>query len=252
MKRRDFLAGAVTGVTSARLVGLARARSCSEGRCRCLIAAAILRQLGPAGSADPSLAANRHLLHRTLMFSKQPPRVRSLVCQAGLALAMLALGRPARPAAIISADLCIYGGTAAGVAAAVQTSRMGRSAVIAEFGQHLGGMTSGGLGATDFGNKAAIGGIAREFYQRVALHYARPDSWPLEDRKQYFDKRAATSSFDDMMKPNGTMWTFEPHVAEAILFQMLNEVNVPVRFGQRFVLVKKDGARITELVMDNG
>ncbi|MEI2727358.1 MAG: FAD-dependent oxidoreductase [Verrucomicrobiota bacterium] len=49
---------------------------------------------------------------------------------------------------------------------------MGRSAVVVEFGRNLGGMTSGGLGATDIGNKAAIGGIAREFYQRVARHYA--------------------------------------------------------------------------------
>jgi len=186
------------------------------------------------------------------MLSKKLLSVRSLTCQAGLALAILALGRSSQPAGIISADLCIYGGTAGGVAAAVQTARMGRSAVIAEFGHNLGGMTSGGLGATDIGNKAAIGGIAREFYQRVALHYAKPDSWPLEDRKQYFDKRAATSSFDDMMKPDGTMWTFEPHVAEAILFQMLNEANVPVHFGQRLASVRKHGARITEIVMDNG
>ena len=73
---------------------------------------------------------------------------------------------------MIKADLCIYGGTASGVAAAVQAARMGKTAVIAEFGNHLGGLTSGGLGATDIGNKAAIGGIAREFYHRVALHYA--------------------------------------------------------------------------------
>src|SRR5262245_1408213 len=73
---------------------------------------------------------------------------------------------------IIKADICIYGGTASGVAAAMQATRMGKTAVIAEFGYHLGGMTSGGLGATDIGNKKAIGGIAREFYHRIALHYA--------------------------------------------------------------------------------
>ena len=65
-------------------------------------------------------------------------------------------------AEVIEADVCIYGGTAGGVAAAVQAARMGKIAVIAEFGNHLGGLTSGGLGATDIGNKAAIGGIARE------------------------------------------------------------------------------------------
>ena len=73
-------------------------------------------------------------------------------------------------AEVIEAEVCVYGGTAGGVAAAVQTARRGKSSVIAEFGNHLGGLTSGGLGATDIGNKAAIGGIAREFYHRVALH----------------------------------------------------------------------------------
>src|ERR1035437_8211088 len=77
-----------------------------------------------------------------------------------------------KAAEVIEADLCIYGGTAGGVAAAVQAARMGKTAIIAEFGNHLGGLTSGGLGATDIGNKAAIGGISREFYHRIAQHYA--------------------------------------------------------------------------------
>ena len=77
---------------------------------------------------------------------------------------------------VIEADLCVYGATAGGVAAAVQAARMGKTAVIAEFGNHVGGLTSGGLGATDIGNKAAIGGIAREFYHRVAAHYANSNA----------------------------------------------------------------------------
>src|SRR5215467_2858970 len=83
-------------------------------------------------------------------------------------------------AEVINSDICVYGGTAGGVAAAVQAARMGKTAVIAEFGNHIGGMTSGGLGATDIGNKAAIGGIAREFYHLIALYYSRSDAWPLE------------------------------------------------------------------------
>ena len=91
-----------------------------------------------------------------------------------------------KAAEVIEADLCIYGGTAGGVAAAVQAARMGKTAVIAEFGNHLGGLTSGGLGATDIGNKAAIGGIAREFYHRIALHYANSNAWRFEQREEYF------------------------------------------------------------------
>src|SRR5512136_695073 len=84
---------------------------------------------------------------------------------------------------VIKADVCIYGGTASGVAAAVQAARLGKTAVIAEFGNHLGGLTSGGLGATDIGNKAAIGGIAREFYHQVALYYAKSNAWRFEQRE---------------------------------------------------------------------
>ena len=153
---------------------------------------------------------------------------------------------------VIEADICIYGGTAGGVAAVVQAARMGKAAVLAEFGAHLGGMTSGGLGATDIGNKAAIGGIAREFYQRVALHYASDDAWLFEKREDYFKLRSGRSTLADLSAPEATMWTLEPHVAEDILFQMVNDAKVPVYLQQRLAAVKKAGARITEMAMENG
>jgi 2-polyprenyl-6-methoxyphenol hydroxylase-like FAD-dependent oxidoreductase len=62
-------------------------------------------------------------------------------------------------------DIVIYGGTSSGIAAAVQAVRMGKSVVVIEPTDRVGGLTTGGLGQTDIGNKAAIGGIAREFYQ---------------------------------------------------------------------------------------
>src|SRR6266481_2607050 len=154
-------------------------------------------------------------------------------------------------AEVIDADICVYGGTAGGVAAAVQASRMGKTAVIAEFGHHIGGMTSGGLGATDIGNKAAIGGIAREFYHRVAQHYARDDAWRLESRDDFLKAKSSRTP-TDLSSPDATMWTFEPHVAEDILFQMLNESKIPVFLHQRLARVKKDGARISEITMENG
>ena len=155
-------------------------------------------------------------------------------------------------AEIIQSDICIYGGTVAGVAAAVQASRMGKTAVIAEPGDHLGGMSSGGLGATDIGNKAAIGGIAREFYHKVAQHYATDAAWRFESREDYFKHRASRSSLAELSLPDATMWTFEPHVAEDIFFQMVNEARTPVYFQQRLSGVKKDGNRITEITIENG
>src|SRR2546429_4982672 len=82
-------------------------------------------------------------------------------------------------------DIVIYGGTSGGISAAVQAARMGKSVVLIEPGKHLGGLTSGGLGATDIGNKNAIGGVSREFYQRIKKHYADDAAWKFEKRADF-------------------------------------------------------------------
>ena len=120
-------------------------------------------------------------------------------------------------------DVVIYGGTASGVAAAVQTARMGKTAVIVEPSQHIGGLTSGGLGYTDSGNKDVIGGISREFYQRVKKYYDKPESWKYGKRDDFKNYRATEDS----------MWTFEPKVAEQILRTMLDEHKVTYVLGER-------------------
>ncbi|HKB01994.1 MAG TPA: FAD-dependent oxidoreductase, partial [Gemmataceae bacterium] len=120
-------------------------------------------------------------------------------------------------------DVCVYGGTAGGVAAAIQSARMGKSVVLIEPSQHVGGMTSGGLGWTDSGDKSAVGGIAREFYQRVKKHYDDPAAWKFGKREDYKQYRPG----DD------AMWTFEPHVAERILREMLKAHKVEVVTGER-------------------
>ncbi len=50
------------------------------------------------------------------------------------------------PAAKEKVDICIYGGTSAGVIAAYTAKMMGRSVLLLEPGKHLGGLTTGGLG----------------------------------------------------------------------------------------------------------
>jgi hypothetical protein len=120
------------------------------------------------------------------------------------------------PRAFADHDVCVYGGTASGVAAAIQASRMGKSVVLIEPSKHIGGLTSGGLGWTDSGDKSAVGGIAREFYQRVKKHYDKPESWKYGKREDYKFYR----------KDDDAMWTFEPHVAEQILREMLKEAKV--------------------------
>lgn len=141
-------------------------------------------------------------------------------------------------------DVCVYGGTAGGVAAAIQAARMGKSVVLIEPTKHIGGLTSGGLGFTDSGDKAAIGGIAREFYQRVKKHYDDPKTWKYGKREDYKLYRPA----DD------AMWTFEPHVAEQILREMLKKVKVEVVTGERLSGVTKriKDNRIVFIVMVSG
>jgi hypothetical protein len=169
-----------------------------------------------------------------------------------LALALsLWLGLSPSHAEFIESDVCVFGGTSAGIAAAVQVSRMGKSVVLVEPGPYLGGLTTGGLGATDIGNKAAIGGIAREFYQAIAKHYAKDTSWVFETREEYISKRnAGRNAVADLSAPGATWWTFEPHVAEQVFATMLKEAKVAVYLNQRLNLVRKDKARIGEIVTE--
>jgi hypothetical protein len=169
-----------------------------------------------------------------------------------IAVALLC-GRPAQSVAeVIEADIVIFGGTSSGVAAAVQAKRMGKSVAVAEWTQHLGGLTTGGLGATDIGNKGAIGGLAREFYEQIAAHYEKPDAWKWQ-KPEAQDTRHEKSN-DPLAATTGrpTKWTFEPHVAMGIYQQWLAEAGVKVRLGERLQSVKKEGARIVEFTTESG
>jgi len=144
-------------------------------------------------------------------------------------LAALPLTSPAKvhadDASESSHDIVIYGGTSAAVIAAVQAKRMGKSAIIVCPDRHLGGLTSGGLGWTDTGNKAVIGGLAKEFYQRVYEHYRDNDAWKFQQRDAYGNRAQGHRASDDEL---ATMWVFEPHVAEKIFEQFIAEYEIKV------------------------
>ena len=142
-------------------------------------------------------------------------------------------------------DLVIYGGTSAGVAAAVQASRMGASVAIVCPEDHIGGMTTNGLGWTDSGDKAVIGGISREFYRRIKLHYESDGAWQWEDRDGFARYRADEDA----------MWVFEPHAAEWVMGILLAETGVPVFHGRwldRERGVRTRGGRIESIRMLSG
>lgn len=118
---------------------------------------------------------------------------------------------------LIDCDVAVYGGTPAGVAAAVQAARMGKKSVLLSFNQHVGGMTSGGLTATDLGNKEAIGGLALEYYHRV-----------------------------------GKLTGFRPSQAESLFREMLEEAGVQVLLGRSLESAEMKNGRIISATMQSG
>lgn len=164
------------------------------------------------------------------------PRILLILAAAGAAAAGQC--QPASETAqTVTTDLCVYGGNAAGIAAAMQMRRLGKDAAIVEFGRHLGGMTSAGLGATDIGNKKAIGGIAKEYYQRI--------------RDDYYLRTYGRDSPQFRECGEGG-FRFEPKAAELVFKQMAGQTGVNVFFEQRLKSVRKEGNRITEIEMENG
>jgi hypothetical protein len=125
-------------------------------------------------------------------------------------------------------DVVIYGGTSGAVVAAVRAAMLGASVLVVSPDAHLGGLSSGGLGYTDSGNTRAIGGLARDFYRRVWKHYQSPEAWKWQPRESFAGLGQGVNKTD---VGDNSMWLFEPHVAERIFDQWLEEQGVEVVRG---------------------
>jgi hypothetical protein len=119
-------------------------------------------------------------------------------------------------------DICIYGGTSAGVMAAYTARMYGKKVLLIEPGRHLGGLSSGGLGYTDIGNKYAVTGLARDFYRKVGAHYGKFEQW-----------------------------IFEPHVAEDIFKEYIDRAKVDVLFEHRILEAKAQKGNIRTITIEN-
>ena len=147
-------------------------------------------------------------------------------------------------------DIVIYGATSAGVAAALQASRMGKSVVLIEPTNRIGGLTTGGLGQTDIGNKQAIGGISREFYENIKLYYEDAGSWKWQKPSEYLDGGQTRTE-----EGENAMWTFEPSAALAVYQKMMAKEEVTLAYGQRLNRkngVKKEAGYIRTIEMESG
>lgn len=138
-----------------------------------------------------------------------------------LIVALLVNQLTVRAEDIRKVDICIYGGTSAGIIAAYTAKQMGKSVLLIEPGNYLGGLTTGGLGATDIGNKFAITGLAKDFYRRIGNHYGKFEQW-----------------------------TFEPHVADKVFADMINEAKLNIIKNHRLVDVRKDDGYIREIMVE--
>jgi len=135
---------------------------------------------------------------------------------------LVSCNQSATDQSVIKVDVCVYGGTSAGVIAAYAAQMSGRSVILVEPGNRLGGLSSGGLGYTDIGNKYAISGLARDFYRRIGQHYGKFEQW-----------------------------IFEPGVAERTFQEYIREGKVQVLYENRLQRVAKQGAEIKEVVLEN-
>ncbi|WP_242118612.1 FAD-dependent oxidoreductase [Aestuariivivens sediminicola] len=149
-----------------------------------------------------------------------------------------------------AADVVVYGGTSAGIAAAIQTARLGKTVLLIEPTNRLGGLTTGGLGQTDIGNKQVIGGIAREFYRQIKAYYDDPTHWVWQSKSDYKDGGQTRSASNE-----DAMWTFEPSAAIKVFHGMLEDPNISIVYNQRLnrtTGVRKEGNAISAITMESG
>ncbi|MEM6332867.1 MAG: FAD-dependent oxidoreductase [Planctomycetota bacterium] len=124
----------------------------------------------------------------------------------------------------LDVDICIYGGNAAGVVAAIKATRLNHSVVLLQPGQHLGGMTTGGLGWTDYGRKHVIGGMSRQFYRDLGTQAG------MEEEN----------------------WHFWPSDASRLIERMVQDAGVDVRRAAYLDTLAMDGHRIASLTVLGG
>lgn len=151
-------------------------------------------------------------------------------------------------------DVCVYGETPAGITAALQVAKMGKSVVLISTNNHVGGMATSGLTATDLNNFRIAGGVTKEFYQRIYTHYLDSSAWRAEGRAAFFErsKKRTYTGKNDSLK---IQWVYESGVGEKIFKQMLHDHGVHVIYNQRINLksspIKEDG-RLKIISMESG
>lgn len=153
-----------------------------------------------------------------------------------------------------SFDICVYGESASGVVSAIQGARLGKNVVLISKNQHVGGLATSGLTATDMNRNDMVGGIAREFYQRIYTYYLNPGVWKNQNRDEFFIK-TLKRTYKGKNDERKMQWVYESKAAEKIMLDMLREAGVNLWFNERLKLkggVKKKGKQITSILLESG
>lgn len=152
---------------------------------------------------------------------------------------------------LLKADVVVYGDASGGVTAAVQVARMGKTVILVSQYGHLGGLTSSGLGWSDIGNDAILGGISKEFYHRLYQHYQNDHAWTQESRATFPNEGQGVPALNPKTELAST---FEPKVAEKIFDDMARENGVRIIKGRLDLKngTLKNGPRITAIRLEDG
>ena len=150
--------------------------------------------------------------------------------------ALLSSVLPAQPEdRNITTDVVVYGGTPAGITAAIAAAKRGQRVALIDINKHVGGMVSGGLVDTDMGDRKTVGGLSDDFFKRIVAYY----------RGKY---GAASPQFEDCH--DGVK--FEPHVAELVYENMLKEQpGIQLWREHRYRSVALEGGRIASISVDD-
>lgn len=137
-----------------------------------------------------------------------------------------------------SFDIVVYGGSSAGVTAALQAAAMGKRVALVHPGKHVGGLTGSGLGWVDVGEPATVGGLAHAYFHRVWAHYQRPEAWIHETQKKL------PGQHRPLPEGEQTMWILEPSVAERLFDEMLQASTV-TQYRDEWLDRGGDGVRVS-------
>lgn len=150
-----------------------------------------------------------------------------------------------------SYDIVVYGGTSGGIIAAIQAAKSERSVVLVSPTPYLGGLTTSGLGWTDLGSDAILGGLSRDFYTRVYHHYEKPEAWKWEERGKFGNQGQGAPALNPK---NQLASVFEPSVTTAVFNAMLKEQGVTVVTARLDLKngVVMDGKRIQKIRSEDG